>query len=94
MRINLVNNNLMNTISAKSIFPAKKSNINSVIQGINQQVRRDTVQLSVNAKKVKVPVKMTLEEYRKNLQNILDTMRNELKARQDEFPNLYKANFA
>lgn len=43
---------------------------------------------------LKVPAKVTPEEYQKNLQSILDNMMNYLKTAKMEFPNLYKIYFA
>ena len=43
---------------------------------------------------LKVPVKLTFEEYHKNLQSILENMMNALKDRKDDFPNLYEIYFA
>lgn len=42
---------------------------------------------------LKVPVKLTFEEYHRNLQSILENMMNALKDRKDDFPNLYKIYF-
>ena len=43
---------------------------------------------------LKVPVKLTFEEYHKNLQSILENMMNALKDRKEDFPNLFcKVNF-
>lgn len=43
---------------------------------------------------LKVPVKLTFEEYYKNLQSILENMMESLKNRKEDFPNLYKIYFA
>ena len=43
--------------------------------------------------RLKVPVKLTFEEYHRNLQSILENMMNALKDRKDDFPNLYKIYF-
>ena len=42
---------------------------------------------------LKVPVKLTFEEYHKNLKDILENMMNALKDRKDDFPGLYKIYF-
>lgn len=42
---------------------------------------------------LEVPVKLTFEEYHRNLQSILENMMNALKDRKDDFPNLYKIYF-
>ena len=42
---------------------------------------------------LKVPVKLTFEEYHKNLKDILENMMNALKDRKDDFPSLYKIYF-
>lgn len=39
---------------------------------------------------LKVPVKLTFEEYHRNLQSILENMMDAIKYRKDDFPNLYK----
>ena len=43
--------------------------------------------------RLKVPVKLTFEEYYKNLQSILENMTDALKTRKNEFPGLYKIYF-
>lgn len=203
MKINSANANLMKIISAKSAFTAKKQNEGSGLPSINEQLRRDSVQLSCNAIQVsqkehwtarvhadgtveepmadcsrlqggylmdavfgimnldsvngvydeciakgmteeeagkafeeklcailgnyqealalalefvpldenatgeiisysdvydengqlKVPVKLTMEQYQNNLKEILDQMMNALKARKDEFSGLYQVQF-
>ena len=42
---------------------------------------------------LKVPVKLTMEQYQNNLKEILDQMMNALKARKDEFSGLYQVQF-
>lgn len=42
---------------------------------------------------LKVPVKLTMEQYQNNLKDILAQMMNALKARKDEFSGLYKVQF-
>lgn len=43
--------------------------------------------------RLKVPVKLTFEEYYKNLQSILENMTDALKTRKNEYPGLYKIYF-